>query len=238
MGHEVFQPSHMSFMASTYLIVPGYLNTAQTQLLAGRDFTWHDDDRSPRVAIVNRTFARRLFGNTSAIGQRFALWASARYEVVGVVEDGKYASMGEDEQSAMFLPLAQGVGEVKASTAVVLVRSALPRGQIAAILYRTLNSVERGAPFVVSSWEDAVDRSMVQARMATAMVAVMGLLAAMLAVTGIFGMLSSRATATLVLSMVVTPSGVCTASTGGPSHPFFAIPSRNPSARPFPPAVF
>jgi len=186
----VFQPSHMSFMASTYLIVPGYLNTAQTQLLAGRDFTWHDDDRSPRVAIVNRTFARRLFGNTSAIGQRFALWASARYEVVGVVEDGKYASMGEDEQSAMFLPLAQGEGEVKASTAVVLVRSALPRGQIAAILYRTLSSVERGAPFVVSSWEDAVDRSMVQARMATAMVAVMGLLAAMLAVTGIFGMAS------------------------------------------------
>ena len=189
-GTTVFQPSHMAFAADTYLITPGYLNTARTTLLAGRDFTWHDDGSSPRVAIVNRAFARKLFGSTSAIGQRFALWATAKYEVVGVVEDGKYGSVGDDEQPAMFLPLAQGVGEVKASNVVVLVRSALPRGQIAAALYRTLNSAEHTAPFIVGSWEDVIDRSMMPARAATVIVAVMGLLAAMLAVTGIFGMAS------------------------------------------------
>jgi ABC-type antimicrobial peptide transport system permease subunit len=93
----------------------------------------------------------------------------------------------------MFLPLAQGIGEVRSSTVVVLVRSPLPRGEMAAALYRTLNGVEHGAPFIVSSWEDAVDRSMRPARVATLIVAAMGLLAAMLAVTGIFGMASYTA---------------------------------------------
>ena len=189
-GTTVFQPSHMAFAANTYLITPGYLNMAQTTLLAGRDITWHDDDSSPRVAIVNRSFARKLFGNTPAIGQRFALWATAKYEVIGVVGDGKYGSVGEDDQPAMFLPLAQGVGGEKSSNVVVLVRSSLPQGQIAAALYRTLNGVEHGAPFILGSWEDAVDRSMMPTRAATVIVAVMGLLAAMLAVTGIFGMAS------------------------------------------------
>lgn len=189
-GTTVFQPSHMAFAANTHLITPGYFKTARTSLLAGRDFTWHDDDGSPRVAIVNRTFARRLFGDGSAIGQRFVLWATARYVVVGVVEDGKDGSIAGDDQPAMFLPLAQGVGQVKSASAVVLVRSTLPRGQVAAALFRALSRVEHGAPFLVSSWEDSVDRSMVTARVATVIVAVMGLLAAMLAVTGIFGMAS------------------------------------------------
>ena len=189
-GTTVFQPSHMAFQAFTYNITPGYLDTAKTTLLAGRDFTWHDDQSSPRVAIVNRTFARKLFGDTPAIGQRFALWATAKYEVVGVVEDGKYWSVGKDDEPAMFVPLAQGVGEVKSVSVVVLVRSSLPQGQMAATLDRTLRGVERGAPFIVGSWEDAVDRSMMPARAVTVIVAVMGLLAAMLAVTGIFGMAS------------------------------------------------
>ena len=186
----VFQPSHMAFPAPTYLITPGYWKTAQTALVSGRDFTWDDKDGTPRVAIVNQTFARRLFGDTPPIGQRFALWATAKYEVVGLVEDGKYMSVGEDSQPAMFFPLAQGVGEVKSSSAVVLVRSTLPRSQIAAALYHALSGAERGAPFIVSSWDDAVDRTMMPARAATVMVAIMGMLAAMLAVTGIFGMAS------------------------------------------------
>ena len=186
----VFQPSHMAFAAPTYLITPGYWKTAQTALVSGRDFTWDDKDGSPRVAIVNQTFARRLFGDSPPIGRRFALWATAKYEVVGVVEDGKYGSVGEDAQPAMFLPLEQGIGEVKSSSVVVLVRSTLPRGQIAAALYHALSGAERGAPFIVSSWDDAVDRTMMPARAATVMVAVMGMLAAMLAVTGIFGMAS------------------------------------------------
>jgi predicted permease len=189
-GTTEFLPARMAFAAPTFLIAPGYLHAAGTHLLAGRDFTWHDATGSPRVAIVNRTFARKLYGDQSAIGQRFALWATAKYEVVGVVEDGKYESRGEDEAPAMFIPLAQGVGEIKSNNAVVLVRSPLPQDQIARALQRRLTAIEPGVPFTLKSWDDAVDRAMTGARVATMVLAVMGLMAAMLAVTGVFGMAS------------------------------------------------
>jgi predicted permease len=189
-GTTEFLPARMAFPASTFLVSPGYLNAAQTRLLAGRDFTWHDDGKSPRVAIVNQTFARRLFGSTTAVGQRFALWATAKYQVVGVVEDGKYGSVSEDPQPAMFIPIAQGVGEVMTTSATVLVRSRLPQNQIAASLQHAVANVEPRAPFTIRSWADALDLSMIPTRAATGVLAVMGLLAAMLAVTGIFGMAS------------------------------------------------
>ena len=189
-GTTEFLPAHMAFEAPTFLISPGYLRAAETRLLAGRDFTWHDDGKSPRVAIVNQTFARKLYGGKPAIGGRFALWATAKYEVVGEVEDGRYGSVSEDPQPVMFIPLAQGVGEVMSTNATVLVRSSLPANQIAAVLQHTLTGVEPNVPYTLRSWADAIDRSMMPARAATVVLGVMGLLAAMLAVTGVFGMAS------------------------------------------------
>lgn len=190
-GTTRFLPSHMAFAADTFLISPGYLQIAGTRLQGGRGFTWHDDGKSPGVAIVNETFARRLFGTTHALGQRFAMWATAKYQIVGVVEDGKYNTIGEDSQPAMFLPFAQGVGrQVLSSNTIVLVRSKLPEDQITAALDRTVTNIEPRAPLTIQSWSAAVDRSMLPARTATVVVGVMGLMAAMLAVTGIFGMAS------------------------------------------------
>ena len=73
-------------------ISPGYLRAAGTRLLSGRDFTWHDDEKAPRVAIVNATFARIMFGNGSPTGQSFQLkdkdsTERELYEIVGVIED-------------------------------------------------------------------------------------------------------------------------------------------------------
>ncbi len=57
--------------AHYYSISPGYLKAAQTRLLAGRDVTWQDDATKPKVALVNQIFARRMFGNTRAVGRHF-----------------------------------------------------------------------------------------------------------------------------------------------------------------------
>ena len=189
-GTTEFLPARMAFAANTYLISPGYLHTAGTQLLEGRDFSWNDNAKSPKVAIVNRTFARKLYGDAPAIGQRFALWATAKYQVVGVVEDGKYQQVSEDPQPAMFIPLAQGVGEVMSTSTSVVVRSQLPESQIAPALQRALAGVEPGAPILVTTWADAIDRTMALARAAAMVLSVMGMLAAMLAITGTFGMAS------------------------------------------------
>jgi predicted permease len=189
-GTTDFVPAHMAFAAITFQVAPGYLQTVQTPLVAGRDFTWHDDRNAPNVAIVNQTFARMLYGKSSPIGQRFALWATAKYQIVGEVEDGKYHSVGEKPEPMMMMPLAQGVGGNMSTAATLLVRSRLPQDQVASALHRMLSREVPGTPFTERSWSDSVDLSLIPMRAITMVLAVMGLLAAVLAMTGIFGMAS------------------------------------------------
>jgi ABC-type antimicrobial peptide transport system permease subunit len=92
----------------TYKISPGYFQAAGTALLAGRVPTWHDDKDAPRVAVINQEFARRIFGSvTNAIGGYYKIRSGSRIQVIGVVEDGKYTSVAESPQSAMFFPVLQ-----------------------------------------------------------------------------------------------------------------------------------
>lgn len=194
-GTTEFQPSHMAFSASTFQISPGYLGLSRIPMIAGRDFTWNDNRKSPGVAIVNRTFARMLFETSSAFGHRFAMWETAEYEVVGVVDDGQYGWLSQEPQPVMFLPIAQGVGrEVMSQYTTVLVRSQMPQGQIAEALRRAIAGVESRVPIKVRTWSSVVDRALIPACMATVVLGVLGLLAAVLAVTGIFGMTSYAVT--------------------------------------------
>lgn len=89
-----------------YGVSPGYFLAAQTTLLQGRTFTWNDSEKAPSVAVVNQEFARKVFGSeTKAIGGFFKMWGGTRVQVVGVVEDGKYKTLSEDPQAAIFLPI-------------------------------------------------------------------------------------------------------------------------------------
>jgi ABC-type antimicrobial peptide transport system permease subunit len=186
-----FLPSHVAFDAITYSASPGYFKVAGTHLLSGRDFTPADKPGSPVVAIVNETFARRLFGTTRAVGKRFKLFDPAGFEIIGVVEDGKYRDPGEDPQPAIFIAYAQGIGPyIVSSPVTVLVRSPLPQDQVTRALYKALSKVVTTAPINVLSWNDAIGRSMMMARTAATVLGIMGLMAALLAVTGIFGMAS------------------------------------------------
>jgi predicted permease len=183
-GTTDFRASNMAFGAKYFSVSPGYLAAAGTRLLAGRDFTWHDDSKSPNVAIVNETFAQRMFGNTSPIGLRFLMGQGAPCEIVGVVEDGKYSTLTETPWAAMFFPLGQSPD----SDTSLIVRSPLPPSEIVPELRRALAQIDPSLPFVFHSWPDALAFVQFPARIATATLGVMGLLAAMLAATGVFGM--------------------------------------------------
>jgi predicted permease len=183
-GTTDFRPSNSAFGAKYFSISPGYLRAAGTRLLAGRDVTWHDDAKAPRVAIINETFGRRMFGNTSPVGLRFLQGQGAPCEVVGVVEDGKYDSLTESPWAAMFLPIEQNPD----SYTSLIVRSPLPPTEIVPEVRRTLAQIDPSLPFVFHTWSDALAFVQFPARIATASLGVMGLLAAMLAVTGVFGM--------------------------------------------------
>jgi predicted permease len=183
-GTTDFRFSNSVLGAKFYSISPGYLRAAETRLLRGRDFNWHDDATTTRVALVNNTFARVMFGDGQPIGRHFMTGEKSFYEIVGVVEDGKYDSLTESPQAAMFFPLAQNAD----SDTTVIVRSALPPGDVARALQRKLTAIDPDLPFTVHSWPDELAVIYFPARVATISLGVMGMLAGMLAVTGIFGM--------------------------------------------------
>jgi predicted permease len=183
-GSTDLRTSNSALAPHYFSISPGYLQAAGTRLLAGRDFTWHDDQTKPKVVLVNQTFAQKMFGKVDAVGRHFLGSDKSLYEVVGVVEDGKYESLTEAPTAAMFYPLAQ----VNAGDTTVVVRSRLTPSKTAAALNQVLTSVDPSLPFTLSSWPQALAFVLFPARVATAALGVMGLLAAMLAVTGVFGM--------------------------------------------------
>jgi predicted permease len=184
-GTSDFRASNSTFSAKYYSISPRYLAAAGTRLLLGRDFTWQDNDKAPKVAIVNERFARRMFGAAaSAVGQRFTDGDKACCEVVGVVEDGKYDTLTEDPEQAMFFPFEQSPD----SNTTLVVRSRRPEAEMSPKIGRVLAGIDPALPFEIYSWTSGMALVLFPARVATACLGVMGLLAAMLAVTGVFGL--------------------------------------------------
>ncbi|MGA9717710.1 MAG: FtsX-like permease family protein [Acidobacteriaceae bacterium] len=182
-----FEHSRFNMVARYYSIGPGYLHAAGTRLLAGRNVSWEDTPKTAQpVALVNETFAKRFFGGTqAAIGRRFIVGHSHDVvTVAGVVENGKYDSLNEDPEGAVFYPASQSPN---AST-VLLVRSALPTAALAPALRSAVAAVDPGLPVEILPWSADLTMAYFPARVATASLGVMGLLAAMLAITGVFGM--------------------------------------------------
>src|ERR1700728_4576070 len=180
-----FRPTNAAADAQNFQVSPDYFRAAGTALLAGRSFTMHDADKAPMVAVVNREFARKVFGSADkAIGSHFKFWGDRRAEVIGVVEDGKYETLTEDPKPAMFFSFLQ----FPASDTWITVRSRRDPQEIAAALHRSMRSLDPALPLEIRTWNSELDSALFAARVATVSLGALGLLGAMLAVTGIFGM--------------------------------------------------
>ena len=182
-----FRPTNQAADAMNFIVSPGYLQAAGTTLLAGRDLALADDMKAPNVALVNREFAVKVFGSVQkAVGGHFKFYGGSRAEVVGVVENGKYRTLTEDQQPAMFFNFLQQ----QASGTWILVRSNRDPGEISNALERTVHGLDPSLPLTVRTWNREMGWALFAARVATVALGVLGLLGAMLAVTGIFGMAS------------------------------------------------
>jgi predicted permease len=179
------RPANAAAEAMMYNISPEYLDAARTSLLAGRTVSWHDDQSAPRVAVVNREFASKIFGSaTNAVGSYYKAADGSRIQVVGIVEDGKYVSLAEDPQPAMFLPILQS----PSSQICLVVRSNGDPQQLAGAIKSTVQGLVSGLPFTIRTWNQELESALFPSRMATLALGVLGALGAMLSVTGIFGM--------------------------------------------------
>lgn len=183
----VYRPTNYIADAMNYNISPGYIRAAGTQLLAGRDLSMADNAQAPFATLVNRDFAEKVFGSVpQAVGAHFKFWGGNRAVVVGVVENGKYRTLTEDPQPAMFFSFLQHRG----SGTFLVVRSQRGDQEMAAALEQTMRGLDPGLPFRVMSWDSEMASALFAARVATVALGVLGLLGAMLAITGIFGMAS------------------------------------------------
>jgi predicted permease len=177
--------SNAAANAFLYNISPGYFQAAGTALLAGRALSWHDDKEAPRVAVVNREFALKIFGSAAgAMGGHYKMKDGARIEVVGIVEDGKYFNLAEKPQPAMFLPILQS----PSGQSWLLVRSGRDPQQVAAAIRSGLRDLDAGLPVYIQPWSREMNGALFASRVATVSLGVLGMMGAMLALTGIFGM--------------------------------------------------
>jgi predicted permease len=177
--------SNAAANVSVFKISPEYFHAAGTSLLAGRNLAWQDNDKSPRVAVVNALFARRLFGSVSkAPGKYYKTEDGTRVQVAGVAEDGKYYQITEDPKPAMFLPFLQSATGM---TTLVLRSKRAPQ-ELAEAIRNKLRGLDDSLPMYIQTWTQGLDLALFPSRVATVALGVLGLMGGMLSITGIFGM--------------------------------------------------
>lgn len=176
-------------MAARYWSSPGYLRAAQTKLIAGRDFEMRDETEHSPAVLVNQTFATQLFPGENAIGKRFRYCdqASEPREIVGVVEDGKYRALNEAPIPAVFTPLTQFPGLM----GTIVARSSLPEADVAGMIRRAALELEPTLLlFDVGSVSEQLGLALLPAAVAATALGAFGLLAIVLAATGVYGIMA------------------------------------------------
>jgi predicted permease len=173
-------------LGGNYSVSPGYFRAMGTRMLAGRDFTWRDGAWTAWTAIVNQAFARTVLQSRNPVGRHFRYGRRGPLvEVVGLVEDGKYIALTEDALPVVFWPAAQEYD----SAMTLVVRSAGPEQAAAMRIREVVAGLDPRLPlYGVGSLTETSGLAFLPARIATAALSAFGLLAAMLAATGIYGL--------------------------------------------------
>jgi predicted permease len=172
-----------------------YFETLRIQVLLGRAFTDAESETSPRVAIINETMARHFWPGESPIGRRFSLISDAGpfVEIVGVARDGKYRVLAEDSQPYFYVPLAQHFTAQR----TLQIRSAMPAEALAPIVQHEIQALDANAPIEeIQTMKESLGGTLGYFiyRLGASLAAAMGLLGLLLAVVGVYGVVSYAAT--------------------------------------------
>jgi predicted permease len=181
-------------------ISPGYFRTMGIPVMAGRDF----DDRdlqtaiSPessfryRVAIANETFARHYFGDKNPIGRRIGFGGNPNtptpIEIIGVVRDSKYSDVRDETPRQLFFPYLE---DSNPGGFTMYVRTTRPADTMFSAIRHTVAGIDPSLPvYDTRTLEHQVDQSLRRERLVATMTAVFGALATLLAVVGLYGVMS------------------------------------------------
>lgn len=177
---------------NTNQVAPGYFANMQIPLLRGREFTDHDDSKAPLVAIVNETLARRYIVKDGdldkAIGHKISLRDHAGMVVVGVVKDSNPGFIGYPVQPMFYLPYAQ----MGRPSATLQMRTEGDPSAMTAQVWAELRGLDPGiAPISVLTYKKIVlSQGLFQQRVSAILGGAFGFVALLLAVVGLYGVVS------------------------------------------------
>jgi predicted permease len=181
-------------------VSPGYFEAMGIPLLMGRDFTERDarlagdkEDRPYRVAIVNESFAKKYFGDQgNAIGKRFGFGDNPNtptpIEIVGVVRDAKYQDVRDQTPRQAFFPYFENLS---AGGFTVYARTIQPADSMFGTIRQVVQQIDPGLPvYSTRTLERQVGHSLRRERLVATMTTTFGALATLLAVIGLYGVMS------------------------------------------------
>lgn len=175
-----------------YAVTAGYFDTVGIPLRRGRLLGAHDIGEAPRVAVISESLARRRYPNEDPIGKRLHMGGkldSPMFTIVGVVTDVKQMSLGLDESDAVYTTTTQW--HWADGTLSLVVRG---RGDVTGLVPAIKNaiwSVDSEQPIVrIALMDDLLAASAAQRRFVLILFEAFGLVALVLAATGIYGVLA------------------------------------------------
>jgi predicted permease len=182
---------------------PGYFETMEMKLRAGRDVSDRDDQKAAKVAIINETAARQYFPNENPIGQHFGSTpeTAGQLEVVGVLRDAKYDSVRDETPATMYVPYLQ---QARPPQATFYVRTAGDPTAAIGTIREAVRQIDATLPLrSVRTQVEQVERRLDQERAFAQAYALFGLLALVLASIGLFGLMSARRTNEIGIRMAL-----------------------------------
>jgi putative ABC transport system permease protein len=174
-------------------VSPGYFKTMRTELLHGRDVSESDSISSPAVAVVNEMFVRKFLTDTDPVGKQFRVDLGPTkpqpvYQIVGVVRDTKYGDLRQRILPIAYLAAAQAQ-DIDPQPAL-LVRSNISTDAMQSSLDRAIHDAGPAITFHFAVLQTEVRDSLMRERLMASLSGFFGLLAALLATIGLYGVIS------------------------------------------------
>jgi predicted permease len=171
-------------------VSPGYFQTMQTPILAGRDFTAADTPKSPRVVIVNEAFAHKFFAGSNPVGKVFhdSGDPKATYQIVGLVKDTKYYMMREDPVATAYVSFSQANGPEPEST--LMIRSTEPLLPLISSIKQAANEVNPAMVLNFTVFKTQIREGLLREQLMAMLSGFFGALAIILAMVGLYGVIS------------------------------------------------
>ena len=183
-------------MVAETSVDPGYWNVVRTPIVRGRAFDTSDTASSPPVAIVNETFARRLWPNQDVIGKAVTFpdqqaptgGRGATAQIVGVARDGKYWQLGEATQPFIYRPLSQG----RRLALTLMILTSREPADLSAAVRAAAAALDPAVPlFDVRTLDDLYQsRALLPSRMMSQLVTALGVSALLLSAIGLYAVIA------------------------------------------------